>query len=287
MTVKRRRLTDLYQVGKPLVFGEDDGDSEAVEVWLHKPNDVEQETIFRRANAAKIKLLKRAANPDSDEFQDALDVVCSLEDDTITNLALAEEFQKARARIEAQLATDEDGEWAKDDHYQSLFDLWRGDDENEGLERRYALDPEDPEANEVLAELQRFNEQVAEAFEVEQAALLRQAAARPRSEIEAEAAKRFMATQTDDIFMKEYERQYAFYSVREPDDHRARYFERIEEIDELADVVRQRIYAELRLIMLEVGEGKGSPATPAGSASSEPTETVELSQDSGLVDAPA
>lgn len=277
---KRRRLADLYQVGKTLTF--DDGGGE-IEIWLQKPNGVEQEAIFRRANAATLRFVRQGENPESDEFADALDVIAQFDDDeTVIRLALSEEFAKIRARIEAQLVAGEDSEWAKDDYYQSVIDAWHGDDDNDGLKKTYALDPEDTEALACFNELARFNDAVAEAYDAESVSLIAEARTRPWGEVEAQAAKIYVKSTSNDFFMKEYERQFTYYSLRDPDDHLKRYFGTLAEVDELSDVIRKRLSVEINSIMLEASEGKDSPATPDGSPPSEPVETEETSEASGL-----
>lgn len=285
MGAKKRRLVDLYQVGKSVVF--DDGEGE-IEVWLHKPNDIEQEAMFRRAQAERIKFLRHGRDETSDEFLEAYETIQGFDDeDLIIDISLLEEINKIRSRVEAQITTDEDGEWGKDDYYQSLVDKWIGDADNRGLKDDYAVDPEDPEALECLKELDRYNEEVRLAVEVEVDALRTDAKKRPFEQVMADAARQQMKQSSDARFMKEYKRQFLFFAARDPERKQDKYFTSIEEMDICSDPVRQRLYVEINDFMLEVTEGKGSPATPDGSPPSEQPATEEASQDFGHEEAPA
>lgn len=289
---KRRRLTDLYRVGQLLTFGSDEGEER---VWVNKPNDTTMESIHRRAQAAKSRFVALAENRDCDEYQAALETVRELDDagnELIVTLALAPELLRARARIEAQLEHDPEGEWAKDDKYQSLLDAWNGDPDNPGLKDAYAKDPEGEtvdgkEAITVLEMLQRFNEQVLDAYNAESARIIEEARKVHGDELMHMATVQMMKNDADDFFIKEFYRQAVFYCVRDPEKRQERYFDDLAEVDDLPNTIKDQLKAIIDEHMVMVTEGKDSPATTDGSAPSEPTETVEASQDSGLADAPA
>lgn len=287
---KRRRLTDIMKVGKTVLFEDPDGD---VEIWMQKPNKVEMDSIYRRANAEKARFLIRAKDHESDEWMEAYAAVLDMEDGDLTlNLAMAPDLGRARARIEAQLEFDEDGEWAKEEYLQSLYDLWNGDEDTKGLREHYALDPEGEteegaKALEVLGELERFRQQVEAAFAVEREAVEAAWRARSPEDVTEIAVEQYLESVANSVFMNEFSRQQIFYACREPDDHLKKYFGTLDEMDELSDTVRLRLDLEITAFMQDVNEGKDSPATPDGSAPSEPPVTEGTSQDSGLVDVSA
>lgn len=282
---KKRRLTDLYRRGKLVEFNDDEGDP--IEVWLQKPNRIEMESIYRRANAAKSRFQIRSANEDSDEFQASMAAVLDIEDDELLmSLALAEELGRARARCEAQLETDPDGEWAKDDKIQSLYDSWQGDPENPGLKEAYAMDPEGEtpegaEAKEVLEELTRFQTQIDELFARERDALYRDWAGADRDELLRRAAKTFVDNEANDVFLAEFQRQQVFYAVRDPEQRDKRYFGSMEEVDLLDDFLMLQLQGHINEFMVDVSEGKGSAATTDSSPPSDQAEKVDPSQPSG------
>src|SRR4051812_31682431 len=63
---KRRRLSDLYVVGKTVVFEDPEGD---VEIYLRRPNPFEHEEALREGNLARAKMALRMKDPASDEYQ--------------------------------------------------------------------------------------------------------------------------------------------------------------------------------------------------------------------------
>lgn len=289
---RRRRLTDLYRVGRLIEFN-DGLDPEPVSVWVQKPNEIEMSNIYRRAGAQKSRFMTRADDVDSDEYQDALGDLRELgDDDIILTLAMAAETGRARSRIESQLENDPEGEWAKDDYLQGLFDSWNGDAENPGLKDAYALDPEGDtpegaEALKIMAELKRFQDQVNERFDVERERLLTEWQAMPKDQVEHLAVKHFVENDATEIFMQEFNRQAIFYAVRDPDERDKRYFGTRQEVDLLPDVVVTRLMIEVNEFIVSSSEGKGLPATTDGSPPSEPPETEDTSQDSGLEAVPA
>lgn len=288
---KKRRLTDLYRRGKLVKF--DDGEGDVVEVWLQKPNRIEMESIYRRSNAAKARFQLRASDEDSDEFQAAMAAVLDIEDaELLMGLALAEDLGRIRARCEAQLETDADGEWAKDDKLQSLYDSWQGDPDNPGLKEAYAMDPEGEtpegqEAKAVLDELTRFQTQLDELFTVERDALYRDWADADRNDLVRRAARTFVDNEANDSFLSEFQRQQIFYSVRDPEQRDKRYFATLEEVDLLDDRLTLQLQGFINEFMVDVSEGKDSAATTDSSPPSDQDEKVDHSQPSGLEESAA
>lgn len=282
---KKRRLTDLYRRGKLVEF--DDGQGEAIEVWLQKPNRLEMESIYRRSNAAKARFQLRAAEEDSDEFQAAMAAVLDIEDtELLMGLALAEDLGRIRARCEAQLESDPEGEWAKDDKLQSLYDSWQGDADNPGLKDAYALDPdgetpEGQEAKAVLEELTRFQTQLDELFTRERDALYRDWANSDREDLVKRAARTFVDNEANDSFLAEFQRQQIFYAVRDPEQRDKRYFATLEEVDLLDDLLTLQLQGYINEFMVDVSEGKDSAATTDSSLPSDQDEKVDPSQPSG------
>lgn len=287
---KKRRLTDLYRRGKLVEF--DDGEG-SLEVWLQKPNRVEMESIYRRANAAKARFLLNAEAEDSEEFQSAIATVMEVDDqELLMTLALVDEFGRAKAVVEAQLESDPEGEWAKDDKLQSLYDSWQGDEENLGLKAAYAMDPEGetPEgqdAKAVLDELTRFQKQVDEAFKVERERIVKDHEGLPRLDLVRKAARTVIDNEANEKFMAEFLRQQIFYAVREPETRDKRYFATLAEVDLLDDTVTLILQGHINDFMMDVSEGKDSAATTASSQPSESDEKVDPSQPSGLEESAA
>jgi hypothetical protein len=83
------------------------------------------------------------------------------------------------------------------------------------------------------------------------------------------------------VFMKEWNRQQIFFSVRDPDDRHKRYFETLAEVDDLDDKIRQFLEQQNAALFVSNTEGKDSPPSAASSSSSEATSVVEASASSG------
>jgi hypothetical protein len=274
--MKTRRLTDLYLTGKEVVVS--DGAGEAVTIWLSKLNDLDQTSIVRRANAMKAQHLIDAQNEESELFKALWAQVHDFEDrEALVVVVIAEEVQRIRQRIEAQLSTDEDG-WGKDEYVQGLFDLWIGDGDNEGLMHRQIDEPDDPEVKRVLAELERFNTEVANKVTAEADELEREWSAVTEDELYDRATHELLKRRSEDIFVREMLRQQLFYAVRDLDDHKKRYFGTITEVDELDSRVREKLEWEYTQLVVDSREGKDSRANPDFSNSSgpQPVETITV-----------
>lgn len=278
--MKRRRLGDLYVLGKELVIN--DGMGESVTVWIHKLNDIDREAIIRRANATKARHLIDAGNEDSEVFQSAWGQVREYEDrEALVAVVIADEVVKYRRRAEAELGEDE-ATWGKDSYLQGLVDAWFGDDHNEGLTYTHITHPDDPEVVRVMGELNRFSQEVSKRVAEEADRLEREWADVPDDMLWNKAAHRLLERRGDEVFTKEFQRQQMFYAVREPDDHKKRYFGTIDEVDDLPEKIRQQIQWAYNEIVVDPHEAKDSPAIQASSSSSEPPAAETNPEPSGL-----
>jgi hypothetical protein len=283
MAQKRRRLTDLYVVGKEVPINDNSG-GEPLVVWVQKLNPLQSETALRKAGAARARYIATRKDKDSEEYRDAMsDVLDYSERETLVEVVARDDLYAKRMAVEAEIGAEE--EWTKDDYLQGLFDAWQGGEGEEGLKDRYAIDKEDEEAKRVFAELQRYNAQVDKIMEGERARIISDYSAWPDEKLTDRAVARVIENRSLTVFLKELETQQIFFAVRDPDDHKKLYFESVEEAASIADEVRTAIVDNLRMIAVERDEGKGSAGTPASSPSSEPSETVVTEASSGLVTA--
>jgi hypothetical protein len=150
---KRKKLGDLFQIGKPVTISESIG-GEVYEdtVWLQKLNSIELDKAFRRANALRARLLTAKTDIESDEYLSMLSEVMSMGDDrdTLINYVLAPERAKSILICEAEHAAEE--EWSHENYLQGLRDAWS----DGGVKEEFARNPEDPAAKRVILELRRF-----------------------------------------------------------------------------------------------------------------------------------
>jgi hypothetical protein len=262
----KRRLTDLYVVGKDLTF--DDGSGEPVTVYLRKLNPVDQETAIKKANAARARVYATGRDPESDEYGELLSQAIDLgtTEDLISYLIQSRLVDFTMAK-ESELAADE-----------GLREAWES-----GLQERYHIDPEDSEARHVFSELQRFADLVAPYVDDEREALEQTYDGKDLEELREIAAQQLVAISADIAWVREYRKSELWLATRVPDNHRERYFDSRDEVDELPAEIFNRLIEEFQSLNVGTTEGKDSRATDDSSVLSEPPEQEASSPSSGLV----
>ncbi len=272
---KTRRLADLYVRGKEVVI--DDGEG-GVKVWLQKLNPVEHESAMRNANAQRARALAVKKNVEGAEYQAVMSQVYDLDVDSLIDYLVMPEIQKYQVAREEENAAEE--EWSKDNYLQGLRDSW-----NDRLELAYAEDPENVDAKRVFEELQRFDAQVEKLTEGFEDNRRKDYASQAVESLQEKVATQFIEMQADMNWMKEFHRNELYYSVREPDHHKSRYFSSLEELDQLSQEVTIALQTEYRSLVVDVTEGKGSQATDDSSPSSEQPAKEETAASSGPANA--
>lgn len=280
MTTRRRRLGDLYVLGRDVTIS--DGRGDAVTIWLNKLNEVDRDAVLRRANAAKARYLIEARNEQSELYQAAWAQILDFDDRrALVSVIIADEVIKFRRSVEAELGDDKET-WGKDGYLQGLVDAWFGDTTNEGLKSIHIDQPEDPEVVRVLDELNRFSEEVTARVSMEADRLEADWVAIDEEKLSREATHHILKRRSEEVFVAEFERQQLFYVTREVDDHKKRYFGTIQEIDDLAERVRNELMAAYSLLVVDSDEAKDSPAIQDSSSSSESPAPETTPEASGL-----
>lgn len=271
----KRRLEDLYVIGREMSI--DDGQGDAVVVWMQKLNPVELHSVMRAANAARSRVRSVRADKTSDEYMAMwLDVLDWERKEDLVEYLIAEQVMHIQERCEAELAAEE--EWDKDEYLQGLRDAWES-----GLKDIYAVTPDDPEGKRVLAELTRFSE-AAEAAGADDIALARaEMEAQPMESLQEKAMDRVIAYRANTAWLDEFHRAELLYGVRDPENHKAYYFANRTQLDLLSAPVLTQLFATYSELSMDVTEGKGSEETPTSSDSSEQSPKVETGVSSGLV----
>lgn len=272
--MKRRRLADLYKVGTEVTF--EDGQGQPVSVWVQKLSPVDHETCVRKANAARARYLRALRDRDSDEWLVAFANVDELNStDELVEILAQEELSEKQPAIEAEIA--DEAEWKDDNYLQGLFDAWQ-----EGMAARFTEDEDDAEAAHVFGELKRFNDTVIKRTQDENAALIDEISTIPRDELITRVTEIFIKRSAAVVFMAEFERAQVFLSVREPDNHREYHFKGgIEDVDDLSEVVKDRIIKAYDEMRVDPIEGKGSGETQPSSTSSEQSDEEATDSSSG------
>jgi hypothetical protein len=262
MAKKRRNLKDLYVKGKEVVFDDGSGD-EPVVVWVQRLSDLHHQEVVRKASARRAEVRARLGNHDSEEYLELLDDAASFDREICITYLLSDEEMELRQSIEAELELGEDSEWAKDGYARGLVDAWA-----ERLEAKYVEDPSDPEVLHVLAELRRFGEEVDRLLEPQLADARTALEVLSDEALQHKVVEKFIDSRLAFVWMDEFERAAVWRGTRDPDDHRQLYFDDREEVDHLAPEIREGLVGAFKSLMVDLTEGKGSPASPASSISS-------------------
>lgn len=250
---KRRRLTDLYVTGKELEFN-DGQDDEPIKVWLSKISPLENRDAADTASSVRAGILALKNSPDTDDrrlavYKEQLEDLGLVDRETMIDYIIAPEVQKALASAEAKIAEEE--EWSKDDYLSSLQKAW-----NDGLSDKFAAEDDNEEAQRVYDELKRYTEQVVAEVEQEREYLRDSWVSSSDSELYEECLSKTIDAEADFAWVNEYSRWQLFYAVRDPEDHKERYFEIREEIDALDPKVLNTLLAEYRELTVDPQEGK-------------------------------
>ena len=276
MQLTKRRLTDLWVVGRELTL--DDGQGEPVTVWIQKLNSAEMAEANRRCDAARARVLA-TRNTDSDEWaaiEGSVREYVEGDKQKAIDFLLIDERTKAQRVCEMKVASEE--EWSKDNYLQGLFDSWR-----DGLEKRWLSNNEDAEASRVQEELTRFASLVSEVVEAEMDVLKDAWSQQSLGELMERMALKLLDMDANQAWMKEMWSCQIFFGVRDSDDKKARYFESREEVDTLAAAAYEALHQAYQNLEVDVVEGKGSPAPQDSSPSSEVRNEAEMVASSGPV----
>lgn len=262
---KRRKLSDLYVVGKELTF--DDGSGEdAVSVWVSKISPIEQRNAVDAAAAERARVLLYKKLPEEDpirlRFQDQLNEMDGFNREVLVGFLISSKLYEAELSAESRLGAEEP--WSKDDYLKGLQDLWLNE-----MQDRYMENEEDEEALRVYTELKKFADEVKEAIAEDESVLRVQYEETSLDELRSKAINQLIETEADFAWMNEFRRQQIFYATRTPEDHKIRYFEDRSEVDEIDDEVFGRLLTEFTSLTVDVLEGKDSQETPNSSEESQ------------------
>jgi len=253
---KRRRLTDLYMVGKEVSFTDvldENGDDDPIVVWLNKLSPIEQRDSADQATKARATILaiknSPVFSPERLSYEDQIyDLGIDSRELQIEFLA-SEKIQEAEISNEERIAAND--EWANDQYLISLREAWV-----DGLLDKWTEDPEDEEAKKVYDELKRFAEQVLEASKDDRENILAEYEHISDDEIFKSVVDKIIDAEADFAWMNEFAAWQVYYAVRELDDHKTRYFESREEVACLDNRILTDIVRLYREMTVEGIEGK-------------------------------
>lgn len=289
----RRRLDDLFKTGVEIRFGgrygkkgalapdkegpfPDSPRDDEIAMWVQPASPHQRDMALRNANAARARAVVTAKNDEfSEEHLMAMEFITDMSEETLYDYILISETDSRRQDAVREILSED--EWS---NITELQDAMRMFEENETPE-------DDPEYIAVREQEKRLEDQVQKrekelretAYEVLKmkgvASAQKQAIGR-RSEIVASQA-----------FMKEYELQMRYYSVRDYENHGVLFFESARDYAEQSDEVHELVDMALETMITDGNEAKNSlraesgsdssdlPSKPATSESSTPVESSE------------
>lgn len=262
-----RKLSDLYVVGKEVVFDDeavketvvnDDGTveeifEEPVKVWLQKLVRAEQQEAVKKAGAKK-SLFARRYKDEGAESEDVLALRSNYAPsftsrETLKKFLLDQMVADERAALEAQVAAED--RWAKDEYLAGLFAEWESH-----LKDDYNTDEPSDEALEVYEVLLEYLKEVSkaeESFRKQEDEVLD---LRTTEELDKQVMDSIVSLHENIVWLTEFRRQELFHAVRKIDDHRTRYFDSVEGLDEVPDEVSAKLALNLEALTVSGIEGK-------------------------------
>jgi hypothetical protein len=248
----KRRLSDLFVTGEEVVF--DDGDGDALTVWVQKLTPAETQLAVERSRPSKTKIISIKKLPDDHHLKlrylDELESAGFEEKIDFIKFLIRSKLDEARISAQERVAAEE--EWSKDDYLVGLQEAW-----NEELQAKWVdSGDEDDDANRVYNELKRYTDQVMNEVKTAEQELINELDDLSLEALQRRAVNRLIETHGDNALIAEFRKQQLFYAVREGDNHKKRYFENIEEIDTLPGVIYTRLLNTYSELSVDSFEGK-------------------------------
>lgn len=252
-TTKRRRLGDLYVKGTSVVFEDTTGAGDDVAIWVQRLVPFEVTQCAEKAAAAQAMWTLLKFKDASDEKRLAIlakadyDNMLDQRTDMIDFL-IAGDVLEAQSSCESELAEEE--EWAKDSYLDGLRESWL-----DKYKKEHHTEPT-PESEKVWAELCRFSDKVDELVDRERVKLRRDYAKKSNETLREEVVDKLIAQQGNATWLQEYTLWEVFFSCRDSEDHRQRYFHDIDEVRLLDDEPLVRLVEAINELNIQPQEVK-------------------------------
>lgn len=288
----RERLEALYRQGVEVRFGgrygpegkiaeipegqkegrfEEPLNEEAGELamWVQPPSPVQRDMALRSSNAARARALLVAKNDeDSEEHLTAMEFIEDMSDETLYEYVLLAETDQRRQSALREVLGEE--EWSDITELQDSLRVFEEENRPE----------DDPEVVAVRKREDELAKQVAERERTLRDADLDALKFGGRERAKKQALEKRSDIIGSQAFMKEYERQMSFYSVRDPENTAEYFFTNATELADQPDPVRNLIMEAQGKFLQDGAEAKNSPRAASGSTSSELPSKQETSESS-------
>lgn len=263
-------LRDLFLKGQEYEFKSPP--ATGVKVWVQRPSSVHQEVASRAARAKRARRRTELLSPESEEHKSLKLEINELSLDQITDELLGlrrADFQR-QALNEVLYSEEHGSDWGKEgEKYMDLLEatVQRIDEitkaaEEEGVEPKYAEDPEWKRLNELQMQFQKeVDERQAEITDMERSELV---ASKTVEEIKSDYFRRHVDAESDGVWYMEYKQQMLYFAVRHIDDHARFYFESATEIGDMPVDIQRELLEVTESLNLEADELKNS-LTPQAS----------------------
>lgn len=252
-----RRLTDLMQVGKELVFGDDE--EETITVYLRKLTPIDLQAQVKHANAARSRVSTRFKDRESDDWLSVYTNTETLGREQAIEFLLSQSVGEMVEKFESQVSLED--EWAKDGYLEGLRDSWKDE-----LEEIYFSteegDPEREDAQGVFDELKRYTEQVEKLLSAELEEQRTVYEGRSDEWLFENATAKGLEHECENAWYTAFNEAKIYYGVREHPLHNKRYFESFDEVRNLSSAMVTRILEEFSSLEVDPLEGKGSGEAP-------------------------
>jgi hypothetical protein len=271
----RRRLSDLYVVGKSVVFEDPAGD---VEIYLRRPNPFEHEEALREGNLARARMALRMKDPSTDEYAILHGELAAVGDriqkaEILFNENYADYYQRAFTWVQEQ------DRWSKDDYATSVTDALADYEEREVRPVEGDEDWEDYQR--VVKEVEEFTKDVDTRLEKVKKDEIDEFLMLEELELDERIMRVLIDRQAGVAFYRGYRVACLYYATRDPDDHGKRYFSNKQELMELPAEVQSRLLEEYDALDVPRDEVKNSPSAEASSELSAPSTSPEITEPSG------
>lgn len=275
--VKRRRLGELFHIGRTVVI--EDGEGDGVELYLRRPNPFEHEEALREGNAARARVTLRMRDPKCDEHD-----ILEADLEAIGNVEKRRQFLVEEKRQDLYARA-----------YGTLLDekLWSEEkmieEVQENLATWTARVPELTEEDEdwddyqralaILAEFDQALGEKVDEFSAEELIKMRE----DSDEDVTEACRRVLIDRAAGLhFFRDYRIACLYYGTRDPEDRSKRYFTSKLEIRELPYEIQTKLLSEYDSLDMTKDEAKNSPSAELSSPESAQQELQEIPESSGL-----
>lgn len=254
---KRRRLGDLYVVGKEITF--DDGGGDPVKVFVQKLTPLDQEGALRAANAKRSTTMSKLRDKNSAEYGIIDDEIQDLEKDDLISILVATDLSPRAQEVEAKISSE--GEWAEDGYLEGLVEAW--DSELSDLYHSYSSAEDVPEdkaddyasAVRALDELNRLQDEIDETLAAEKEDLEDTYKSFDLDSLQEKVIKLRLDAAANSDWFSEFRRQELFYATRDPQTKKL-YFENRSEVDTLSLEVLGKLVSEYKALEVDALEGK-------------------------------